>query len=44
MKNKTQYLKAEILEGENKGKEVETTYILSYDIDNKIYKFKNRQI
>ncbi len=40
MKNKTQYLKAEILEGENKGKEVETTYILSYDIDNKILAYE----
>ena len=33
---KKQKVKIEILEGEYQGKEFEATYILSYDIDNKI--------
>ena len=36
MVEKKQKVKLEILEGEYQGKEFEATYILSYDIDNKI--------
>lgn len=38
--NKTQTLKVEILEGSHKGEVVETTYILSYDMDNKIHAYE----